>query len=503
MLDMLAGSNSLTNTVISQLKLRIISLLGLVLIVTWALSPIGGQASFRQISIGNKFSTESAVFTYMIPNGNMLQYDDSDRESYWGNTNAQFVASVISSAEAKASTVDLWGNVKIPMIEPYENSSTKDSHEWFSVETNTTYSSLVGIPLAGITNSSFANYTMSMQTSYLYLDCPVVYGTDNWIAPNNTAFGTGAFMWTADNNITQRYETFTTDPAALGPLVFTYVSWGPTGYSQCSMTTTYVEVDITCSVSSSCKATRIRRSALSNPPPAFTLMDAEPIGWEYFSLPFATSISAHPNTPTVVQYYLVGPEDPVSLSMSATASKVPRITSEVYATRLGQLVNSYWTSLNAMRAITGGMTPETAFMAGVNVSDGITFRANSSTVIGMQTTSTQVIQSHEGWVATLLVASIVMIVASLVHPIAHYFFIHIPDLMLNISSLAVRDNPYVSVRANGTFMGASERAKLLKNLKVQFGDVNAGAETGRLAFGSVDPPGPYRMASIRNTRLYE
>jgi hypothetical protein len=59
-LDTLAASTSFTNSVITQFRLRSINLLGLLLIVLWALSPIGGQATLRQISIGTKITTHPA-----------------------------------------------------------------------------------------------------------------------------------------------------------------------------------------------------------------------------------------------------------------------------------------------------------------------------------------------------------------------------------------------------------------------------------------------------------
>jgi hypothetical protein len=156
-----------------------ISFLGLILILVWALSPVGGQAPFRQITIGMDVLTKSASFTYMIRNGNMVQYDDSDRSTDFAVINALFVSSVISTPASKASTVDTWGNVKIPMIEPYENVSRPDDQGWFTINgnDNTHYSSLVGIPIAGIT-LSYINYTMSIETTYLSLDCPIINGWD-------------------------------------------------------------------------------------------------------------------------------------------------------------------------------------------------------------------------------------------------------------------------------------------------------------------------------------
>lgn len=50
-LDILAESTFLTSTVTSQLQLRMIRFLGVALVAIWALSPLDGQASFRQLGI--------------------------------------------------------------------------------------------------------------------------------------------------------------------------------------------------------------------------------------------------------------------------------------------------------------------------------------------------------------------------------------------------------------------------------------------------------------------
>jgi hypothetical protein len=50
--------------------------------------------------------------------------------------------------------------------------------------------------------------------------------------------------------------------------------------------------------------------------------------------------------------------------------------------------------------------------------------------------------------------------------------------MMNISSLATRNNPYIPLPEGGTDLGASTRARLLKGLRVRFGDIKAGSKVG-------------------------
>ena len=75
---MLASSTSLTSTVSSQLQLRVVSLLGIALVAVWSLSPIGGQASVRLMTIGLNDTHIPDSFRYMVKNGHLGGYISVD-----------------------------------------------------------------------------------------------------------------------------------------------------------------------------------------------------------------------------------------------------------------------------------------------------------------------------------------------------------------------------------------------------------------------------------------
>ncbi|KAM0170890.1 hypothetical protein ACHAPF_008633 [Botrytis cinerea] len=489
-LDVLAGSTSLASTVISQLKLRIFSFVGIPLIVIWALSPIGGQASFGQLTISKKMLLDSTQSYYMISTGSMPFLQFLPIISWFSIVNAIFMSSVMGPPTTKSSPSDIWGNVKIPYIERYENGATPDSKGWFSVNyTNSIYSSLVGVPISGL-DSSFADstYTMNLESTYLYLKCPVLYDSSQRTPDNVARFVNKG----PDDNIRLLLRTFT------------YLSWGPTAGSNCTITSTYVEVVVTCRSSSTCTITKIRRSRLSNPPAAYSLLETKmkpfpnPYGgnnnWWLFSANFVNSINDYgASDTTVVQGYLLNPDNPLSSSMGINGVRNDKstVTNDVYAERLGQLMNTYWTCMNGLHAISGGMTTATAFMPGANLSDENVVRVNSSSTNVVHSRSIEVIQCQIVWMIALLATSTVLILASLVNPIIRYFLAKVPDIDLNISSLATRNNPYITLPPNGTSLGASERSRLLKDVRVMFGDVNGTREIGKLA-----------IATCENGRLY-
>ncbi|KAI4674781.1 uncharacterized protein J4E84_010387 [Alternaria hordeiaustralica] len=116
----------------------------------------------------------------------------------------------------------------------------------------------------------------------------------------------------------------------------------------------------------------------------------------------------------------------------------------------------------------------------------------------IQTTNVEVFKAHFGWVIALIVSSTVLIGASLVPFYLRTFLPHGPDVLMNFSSLAARDNPYVALPATGTYPDAADRSRLLKDVRIRFGDVEEGGEIGRLAIGRADGD----VAPLRKERKY-
>lgn len=439
-LDTLAGSTSFTSAVTTQFKLRVASFLGLGLLLVWTLSPIGGQASLRQMAFGNASTSEPAMFTYMIPGKNLSGYAQSSRQSDLSVANTLFLASIIAPTATKHSTLDTWGNVRIPMIEPYEQTRALEEHGWFNVsgDAQGAYSSLVGIPILGTSKSASNDHSLKVETSYFHLVCPTVNGSNyhenitsllSPLAQLPEGVGDGALMFSTDNS-SQRALA---DPSELKPRKFTYWTWGNTGISTCTVSTTYVEADILCAASTPCAVSRMRRSQQVHPPPGFTVLDIEASGstWDRFTDAFTTSAGGHPATDTVVQDYLVEPDDPLAVYRQLFYGyKAPPYSNEDIALRLGQLMNTYWACLTGMYAISGGMSPATAWMEGTNASTANYLLANSDTVTGTTTTWYAVIVAQHGWIVALSIASIIMVVASLARPIVHFFLTTGPEVAL-------------------------------------------------------------------------
>ena len=103
--------------------------------------------------------------------------------------------------------------------------------------------------------------------------------------------------------------------------------------------------------------------------------------------------------------------------------------------------------------------------------------------------STQIVVTHKPWEVILCIASTVLMFASLISPIVHHFLIEGTEIMINISSLATRSNPHIPLPDGGTFLEASDPARILKGVCVRYGDIDSKASVGNLANGAVGASG--------------
>jgi hypothetical protein len=368
----------------------------------------------------------------------------------------------------------------------------------------------------GFSRSDLTDQKFNIDTQYLYLDCPVhetkVSVTDQPKSQFN-ATGTGSAIVFSEN-VWDRPTKQLSDLTALKPVNLTYYTMlGGVGLLRCSVTTTYIEAEVACPTSSTCAVERLRRSRLDHPPPAYTTLDKQELGrsggnnWDLFNKYFLTSWRSLPTVPTVLDNYLISPNTP---SIGVKRAIIPAGDSTVYAARLGQLFNAYWQSMQLYQNITGvepewakAVTPGGTDLQDAYFNSNFTFYNTSRhwLINGTGNIRTEVIVAHKGWVATLCIASIVLFLVSLIPPVFR-LLCHGPPLEINLSDLLTRHNPYIPLSATGTSVEAAERTRLLRNIRVRYGDVEPRAEIGVLAVG-MPVPGLRDIGKVRKGRLYE
>jgi hypothetical protein len=187
--DLLAGSTSLTSTVVSQFQTRLVSSIDLGLIAFWLLSPVGGQSSFRQISFGPTNVVEEAVFSHVVPNSDVWTPDVPISKT---QTDSLYVAGIMMP-EAKGYPRDAWGYIEVPRIEYYEGTSTPGEEGWYKTGNVTleleSYSSFIGIPIDGIDSADFVDYSTTVQAMYFSLMCDPYLGQSRFTFNQSTWIG--------------------------------------------------------------------------------------------------------------------------------------------------------------------------------------------------------------------------------------------------------------------------------------------------------------------------
>jgi hypothetical protein len=539
-LDTLASSTSLTSTVTSQLQLRSLSILGVALLVVWSLSPIGGQAFIRIMTIGSKDTQIHETLWYMVNNGYLIAYFAQSLQAYGqSRAGAVFVAAMMASPATKSSPLDLWGNVKIPRIERYEGMAQMDGEGWYDIDDGDidTYSSFIGIPIMGINDSKFVDYITKIQSPYLSLQCSVNHTgpgqpnvedirlpgmLSNASSPRGFGDDKKDYIFWDDPDFHSLFPNSSQksrnemSPETITPLEIQYVpTYQFSNFTLvCNVTQLYVEVEIRCPTPSTCASSRIRRSELNHPPSAWTLLD---LNWQTPSLLFdgllATSVT-DTHFPQLIDRYLSNP-----YLIESDLYGASKTTEDKYNIRFGQILNAYFACLNGFHAVTIGINNDTAYFWDKEqtfAKQQITLQGYDSVIpfeTAFQTkawssdvTKTErkdVIVAHRAWVVALCFASIVLVVASLVAPVVHYCFTVGANIAMNISSLATRNNPYMDLPQTGTYLDASNRARLLRDHKVRFGEAEGPTGVGSLVIGLIGGAEGPRITRVRKGRLYK
>ncbi|KAM0351041.1 hypothetical protein ACHAPU_002822 [Fusarium lateritium] len=172
LLEQLIGSRTVGSTLTTQINLGKFNILGLVLLVLWAFSPLGSQSVLRML--GTELDSVNGVSQAFYFSTDAQSQVAGDLPSTPQNSeliartqnyvSTMYRALFLTSKASKIDPMDLWGNLKIPNMDI-------DDDGWHTVSSDPgpdSYSALIGIP---ITNVTKGNMTFSLESSYLRLEC--------------------------------------------------------------------------------------------------------------------------------------------------------------------------------------------------------------------------------------------------------------------------------------------------------------------------------------------
>lgn len=512
LLDVLAGSSSLAGTIITQLKSRVFTSIGPILVILWALSPLGGQASLRLVYSDAVVQQTTVTVEYVNTNLSIFDLDEElAGQQIIGIMDGLTTASLAASPLVKASSMDGWGNVKIPMLESFASSGQAGSADWVNIPADEAvdYSALIGLPLGPVATIGASN--VSLQTSYWTLDCPNLYSEQNFTSWSNySAFANLTDVhghWFGSTGAGGRLF-LSRNPVSAQPRQLIYItssnpeSAGNLTYAPCSIETTWIEAQVEC-VGQSCRVVSMRRSQQANPPNSWTLFDevladldddgdAEfASNWidGFINMINGQVVAGTEDFANPVQVYLLKPDTPFDISAIWTYQY--QLDPSVYSLRLAQLLNTYNNAHAGTTLITGNIQ---TYGTGPN-NGAYTNRLNTTLT---SNTNIPIIRCSTPWLIVLVVSTLAMMVAGVLKIVLSLLG-KAPEQDLNISTLA-KDNPYLGLPAGGSVLEASERMRLLRDLTVKFGDVMSQEEVGHLAIGA---PEVIAVKTTKRRRLYK
>lgn len=203
------------------------------IVVIWGLSPLGGQAALRSLSLlPNSSTIETPAIHYLGSNlsdlnplyGAGIYSGEGDWGIFYFNgfyedfvfdyrklISAAFSTPYITVSHANGSSEnfdkaveilggkweaarmghrDPWRNVRVPVLELLPEYDKSDPTAWVPVPSNivVSYASFIGIPIRGGSFPRAGNSTMVIGTNYQTVSCGADFNGSSWITPTANKF---------------------------------------------------------------------------------------------------------------------------------------------------------------------------------------------------------------------------------------------------------------------------------------------------------------------------
>ncbi|CAK7216074.1 hypothetical protein SCUCBS95973_002681 [Sporothrix curviconia] len=538
MVEQLLGSQSIYRAVATQIRMHALNPLGVLLIVLWSLSPLGGQASLRVISI-EPFYPKSNTSVQAINTFQQFIYGNAANLAVARMTVASpLIAGMTGASILSVRNQDLWGNVRFPAIEMLEATAKATGNTssivdgWYVVpeNTNLTYGSLVGTPVGNLSANGNTSFTLS--GAYMSFSCATPYLMTGSSFTNYTSLGNNTppdpgngvdCDWAVETTPSQQLQlafsmpcgslsNFSVGPTTTRPprkLVWeSYSQSNIYTHAECDVSTTHVDANITCtssntglSLDSTCSATHVRRSvdpttANSN----WTVFDFGFMGDPSSALQLLTGMFPDAGTSGFAEPLVVYMANPyvATNTFNEGPDDIPTYTLDksIFELRLAQLVNSVmYLGLEWTGIMTGSFN---ATLADTNTTTyGINATTNVLTADAINTIEQQVVYCSRPWLGVLITSSFVMFIMAMVGAALRLLSI-VPDVLESITLAFLHHQTDGVVGAS--VWTASEWARRNRLTRVFFGDVQPTGEIGRLALSTVGNPRP--VGPIQVGRVY-
>ncbi|KAK3503895.1 hypothetical protein B0T13DRAFT_143880 [Neurospora crassa] len=521
-LEQILGSQSFAGSLFRLFSVRSHISLGIMILLTWALSPLGGQSSSRLIFTTIQVSDSKTLVYYSTTDSESAFSSASGLQVASSATNSLFTSSLMAAEGQRRSTTDLWARPRIPRLIDPSNDDWQIIHQAAMQEVD--YASLIGIKILGLANyNATTSYSLTAEATYNDLDCKQVQSgasvnetlayipADRWTTPkyyvdrkNDTTGkrlpGYTEPIGSPDNKrasffVTSDYST--PERTSGGHLHIMFGSHeGDLTYTlyNCTLRNVPVEVDILCSSPPGCGAQRVRRSKS----PQWDQGDAHsPFTLEIpvvhnilVNFPFAAGFfdNGSPTYQSSIDNYLRGITQ-FPFKLNYLSPWPTNITDEAFSKRLTLLLNTYYyASLDPFTATDSNYSKfpvDTDHIMSQPVYPGpylySGYQGASMVMVNNATESTrrEIYGLNRQWVAILILCTSILQILSLAG-----LFLRLttpaPDILDHASSLT-RENPYIPVPKGGSAIGGPERARILRRMRVKMADVRPDEQIGYVA----------------------
>ncbi|USW57938.1 hypothetical protein Slin15195_G112570 [Septoria linicola] len=519
-MEYLLSSRTVVSAVMTPFELRTWHFLIPLLLMLWAFSPLGSQASLRIIWTEASYTHTTTQVHYVdfMSRYGLRSSAGSGQPVITSAVYSLFASALLSNRATQQSAQDQYGHVKIPIYQDVKSGPVNTNGTlWHDVpleDDQVVWSSLQGIPVSGIPQSGHSTFVIN--TAYIGTDCDVTgkkpAGIGHEQLANCKSEALNASMkgfsncWSGANLAIEGYNIsgLPNYGAHAWVNVSSYNYWSNDNKTMtnalCWLTINYVEVNITCE-GSRCRSRHIRpsqdllNSTLTMQAQGLDIGYMTPLNdWKesgydtltFFSHLVDASIDADLACTSMrcavsqLEGYIL---DPYRFYWGEGTGRpnLWTISDELFSTRFTQLINTFYIEGIANQAIVGNsdelVTPLQS-QPTTEMPQSPRFYSTQNTTADV-TTSQEVVRCSIPWFLTLLIASGLLLLASIATA-----FINIarkaPDILTSFTSL-LRYNQYASLPHQPSLDDSVDIARRLGKTRVLFGNVKPDEDIGYAA----------------------
>ncbi|PGH13491.1 hypothetical protein AJ79_03621 [Helicocarpus griseus UAMH5409] len=489
-LEQLIGSHSFFSAFERQMLLRDFGFLGILIMIIWALSPIGGQAGLRLLTRTMESVPYNSTNWYLSP--------ASLRDSALGsassmNTAGDLITSIYTSSLMASKTtggtgMDLWGNAKIPDIKTLKDAGKPDDWRMVNWSDPVQFTSLLGIPVGR--PMSQGNMTFTVSSQYFDVQCseniPVEkkdlkrlsYGLVN----ETSGLGHSMLLYFA-SPLPKTTDEVGGETSSRAKFMFgsrTEINDNYTwGISDCTLGNLAVDSRIECE-SKTCKVAAMRPAKRVDNSKDLNHLVNNTLRYLTTATDRAKSTN-HLYSSTLTERWMNATE--LLFEGGRIDMDLWKLKPDVLSARLGVTLNTYWQASFATK-FRGTPLPETTafYEEHSNCSPDVfpQWCFVPTETSGVRHTGV-IYRCNRAWLAVFMVISIVLQLLALASFVLKRITLA-PDILGYVSSYT-RDNPHAPLAETaGSFHDGLARTRLLKDVKVMLGDVKAAERVGHISF---------------------